>query len=99
MQTVYQKCATYGTSFGTSFVPILHRKRVARATVNAATAVDAVGVAEETVLGIAGRVEAKGAGLGAETAFDAFAFPCHERWLTVTGTAPYSLRLQKPKAL
>ena len=80
------------------FPTILHRERVAGAAVDAAAAVDAVGVAEEAVLGIAGRVEAEGAGFGTETAFDAFAFPCHERWLTVTGTAPCSHRLQKLKA-
>ena len=56
-----------------------HIQRVAGAAVDAAAAVDAVGVAEETVLGVFGRVEAEGAGFGAETAFDAFAFPCHDR--------------------
>ncbi len=44
---------------------------MAGAAVDAAAAMDAVGVAEEAVLGIAGRVEAEGAGFGAETAFDA----------------------------
>lgn len=50
---------------------------MAGAAVDAAAAVNAVGVAEETVLGVAGRVEAERACLGAEAAFDAFAFPCH----------------------
>ena len=54
----------------TSFV-VFHRKRVARAAVDAAAAVDAVGVAEEAVLGVFGRVEAEGAGFGTESAFDA----------------------------
>ena len=49
----------------------LHRKRVARAAVDAAAAVDAVGVAEETILRVFWGIEAEGAGLGAETAFDA----------------------------
>ena len=44
---------------------------MAGAAVDAAAAVDAVGVAEEAIPGIAGRVEAEGAGLGTETAFDA----------------------------
>ena len=44
---------------------------MAGAAVDAATTVNAVGVAEEAFLGIAGRVEAEGAGLGTETAFDA----------------------------
>ena len=48
-----------------------HIQRVAGAAVDAAAAVDAVGVAEEAILGIAGRVEAKGAGFGTETALDA----------------------------
>ena len=53
------------------FPPILHLERVAGATVDAAAAVNAVGVAEEAVLGVFGRVEAKGAGFGTETALDA----------------------------
>ena len=58
---------------------ILHLERVAGTTVDAASAVNAVGVAEEAIQGIAGRVAAEGAGFGTETAFDAFAFPCHDR--------------------
>ena len=50
---------------------ILHRKRVAGAAVDAAAAVDAVGVAEEAVPRVFGRVEAERACLGAESAFDA----------------------------
>ena len=49
----------------------LHLERVAGAAVDAAATMDAVGMAEETVLGFFGRVEAEGAGLGAETTFDA----------------------------
>ena len=49
----------------------LHPQRVAGAAVDAAAAVDAVGVAEETAIGVFGRVEAEGAGLGAETTLDA----------------------------
>ena len=44
---------------------------MAGAAVNAAAAMNAVGVAEDAILGIAGRVEAEGAGFGAETALDA----------------------------
>ena len=44
---------------------------MAGAAVDAAAAVNAVGVAEEATPGIAGRVEAEGAGFGAESAFDA----------------------------
>ena len=44
---------------------------MAGAAVDAAAAVDAVGVAEEAILGIAWRVEAEGAGFGGETTFDA----------------------------
>ncbi len=62
----------------TSFV-VFHLERVAGAAVDAAAAVNAVGVAEEAVLGVAGRVEAEGAGFGTETALEAFAFPCHDR--------------------
>ena len=51
---------------------------MAGATVDATAAMDAVGIAEEAIQGIAGRVEAEGAGFGAETAFDTFAFPCHD---------------------
>ena len=61
------------------FPPILHRERMAGAAVDAAAAVNAVRVAEEAVLGVFGRVEAKGTGFGAETAFDACVFPCHDR--------------------
>ena len=53
-----------------------HIQRVAGAAVDAATTVNAVGVAEEAVLCVFWRVEAEGASLGAETAF---AFPCHDR--------------------
>ena len=44
---------------------------MAGAAVNAAAALDAIGVAKEAVLGIAGWVEPEGACLGAESAFDA----------------------------
>ena len=50
---------------------ILHPERVAGTAVDAAAAVDAIGVAEEAILGVAGRVETEGAGFGTETAFDA----------------------------
>ncbi len=56
-----------------SFVAVFHRERVAGTAVDAAAAVDAIGVAEEAILGIAGRVEAEGAGFGTETALDACA--------------------------
>ena len=49
----------------------LHSQRGAGAAVDAAAAVNAVGVAEEAILGVFGRVEAEGAGFEAETAFDA----------------------------
>ena len=44
---------------------------MAGAAVNAAAALDAIGVAKEAVLRVPVRVEAKGAGFGTETAFDA----------------------------
>ena len=44
---------------------------MAGAAVDAAAALDAVGLAKEVVLGVFGQVEAEGAGFGAETAFDA----------------------------
>ena len=44
---------------------------MAGTAVDAAAAVNAVRTAEEAILGVAGRVEAEGAGFGTETAFDA----------------------------